>query len=67
MAGDQPWQEIVVSQVCEKLLSRCVDMEAAFRVFDTNGDGTVEYSVRAAMLVCFPLATTSHLPVPRVL
>ena len=51
MAGDQPWQEVIVSQVCQKLFSACRTLDQAFKIFDANKDGLVEYNVS----VCLPL------------
>lgn len=52
MAGNQPWQEEVVQQVSLRLFRACSDLSQAYKQFDLNNDGTIEYSVRGACSTC---------------
>jgi len=41
---DEGWQDAIVRRICEKLYSMVgADLEAAYRRFDANADGTIEY------------------------
>ena len=41
---DMAWQTALVENVCKKLFAVCSSLEDAYKLFDVNSDGTVEYS-----------------------
>ncbi len=41
---DSEWQEGMVERVCRKLFEVCSSLEEAYRMFDVNADGSVEFS-----------------------
>ncbi len=43
-AEDQGWMGGIIQRVCQKLFKMCGTIEEAFRVFDVNDDGSIEYS-----------------------
>jgi Ca2+-binding EF-hand superfamily protein len=40
---DAGWQEGIIQRVCRKLFSICSDVEGAYKIFDVNDDGRIEY------------------------
>ena len=40
---DMAWQGTVIETVCRKIFSSCSDLKEAFKVFDINDDGSIEY------------------------
>eukprot|EP00946_MAST-07B_sp_MAST-7B-sp1_P001214 g1214.t1 len=42
--ADQGWMTSIIQRVCEKLFKSCSSLEEAFRVFDVNDDGSIEYA-----------------------
>lgn len=42
--ADQGWMNSIIQRVCRKLFKSCSSLEEAFRIFDVNDDGSIEYS-----------------------
>jgi len=40
---DSGWQDAIIQRVCRKLFSVCSDLKEAYRHFDVNSDGRIEY------------------------
>jgi hypothetical protein len=51
VSGRQEWQEDVVTEVSARLFRVCGNIQAAYRLFDMNDDGTIEYSVNNVSLL----------------
>lgn len=45
MAGDHKWQDDVVSEVSTRLFRACSDLSQAYKLFDLDDDGVIEYAV----------------------
>jgi protein phosphatase len=41
---DSSWQESIIQRVCRRLFSVCSSVEDAYKLFDVNSDGRIEYS-----------------------
>ncbi len=41
---DQGWMNSTIQRVCQKLFQSCSSIEDAFKYFDLNDDGSIEYS-----------------------
>lgn len=40
---DFSWQEAIIEKVCERLFRLCSSLEEAYKLFDINSDGRIEY------------------------
>ncbi|CAE7838556.1 pef-1, partial [Symbiodinium sp. KB8] len=41
---DSGWQDAIIQRVCRRLFSVCSDLKGAYRIFDVNEDGRIEYA-----------------------
>jgi protein phosphatase len=52
------WQEEVAEQICRKLFHTCANLEEAYKLFDINTDGLIEYHEFVSTLAALDLGLT---------
>ena len=49
------WQDQIIERICEKLFQTCSNLEQAYKMFDVNRDGKIEYEEFVQTLVSLKL------------